>query len=235
MDKHDDILVYEYAFKFPNSKEINFVIKLERDTLNIIHEKEDKMPDWARLENFKCPHCPLSPQEMKYCPVAVNLVKLIPPFMNLPSYEDVGVIVKGPTRNYYKKTSLQQGVSPMLGLMMVSSGCPIMGKLKPMLFFHLPFASLDETQIRALSMFLLSQWVKWKKGDNPDWEMDGLVKIYEDIRKLNKNVSQKITSLEKRDTGINSLVILNNFADYVAFTIDEKLIEEVEFFIKDFY
>jgi hypothetical protein len=122
----------------------------------------------------------------------------------------------------------------MMGIRMVSSGCPVMGKLKPMLHFHLPFATLEETQVRALSIYLLAQYVKNKKGGEPDWEMDGLVKIYEDIRVLNLNVSRKIADLEDKDTSINSLVILNNFADYVTFTIDEFMIDDLVTYVREF-
>jgi hypothetical protein len=118
---------------------------------------------------------------------------------------------------------------------MVTSGCPIIGRLKSMVNFHLPFATLEETQIRVFSFYLLHQYIKWKKGYNPDWEMKELIKIYEDIRILNQNVSKKIANLELQDTSINSLVILNNFAEYVTFTLDEKILDEIESFIKDFH
>lgn len=91
---------------------------------------------------------------------------------------------------------------------MVTSGCPIMGKLKPLLYFHLPFASIDETEVRALSLYLLAQYVKHIKGEKPDWEMKNLKKIYEDVRTLNHHVSKKIVNLSERDANINSLIVL---------------------------
>ena len=230
----DKDLHFKYSFDFGNGEYKTFEIRLEKDSLRQKGEKPSSYPEWALLSNFKCPNCPLEPSANKYCPLAQNLSVLIPEFYNLPSYEEVFVTVETTNRTYFKKTSLQAGVSSLLGIYMVSSGCPVMGKLKPMLYFHLPFASLDETQVRVLSMFLLSQYVQWKKGDAPDWDMLGLMDIYEQIRILNMHVCQKIANLEKKDTSINSIVILNNFADYVTFTIDENLLEELEVFTKGF-
>ncbi|MDN5353885.1 MAG: hypothetical protein PWQ09_641 [Candidatus Cloacimonadota bacterium] len=48
--------------------------------------------------------------------------------------------VESKNRNYVKDTTIQRGVSSMLGMFLVSSGCPVLTKLKPVVKFHLPFA-----------------------------------------------------------------------------------------------
>lgn len=229
-----DIIQFNYLFRFENGREKKFILRLRRDDLSYILPEIKEIPDWALLKNFRCEHCPLDENVVKHCPVAVNIVDIINEFHDLPSFENAEVLVQSANRSYHKKTSLQSGVSSMMGIRMVSSGCPVMGKLKPMLHFHLPFATLEETQVRALSIYLLAQYVKNKKGGYPDWEMEGLVRIYEDIRVLNLNVSRKIADLEDKDTSINSLVILNNFADYVTFTIDEFMIDDLVTYVKEF-
>lgn len=223
-----------YRFRFPDMQQQELSIRLDPTSLQIIREQSVSYPSWTRLEEFRCPHCPLDPAVHEYCPLALSLVEVIEKFKNVPSYQNVEVQVETPARNYWKYSSLQSGVSSMLGIYMVSSGCPIMQKLKPLLYFHLPFASLDETQIRALSLYLLSQYIVWKRGGTPDWEMTNLLNIYEDIRILNHSVSRKIANLEEKDTSINSLVILNNFADYVTFTIDEKVLDDLERYFSEF-
>ncbi|HPI38594.1 MAG TPA: hypothetical protein PK397_11685 [Ignavibacteriaceae bacterium] len=228
-------ITFSYLFKFDSGKEIKFEVKMEKDSLVIIRKQGEVYPDWTKLENFKCPHCPLDETLLDFCPLAINLVEIINNFANHNSYENVNIYVESPNRNYNKYTSLQSGVSSLLGLIMVSSGCPVLGKLKPMLHFHLPFATLEETEIRAFSFYLLAQYIKWKRGESPDWEMNNLSNIYEDIRVLNRNVSRKIADLEEKDTSINSVVVLNNFADYVTFTLDEKMMDELEHFLKEFF
>lgn len=230
----EDILSFNYKFKLPNEVK-EFTVILRRSDLSIIRQNEEVVKnDWALLENFACSHCPLDKLSHKYCPLALNLYGLIMEFNHFASYDDVEVEVETYSRNFMKSTSLQSGVSSLLGILMVSSGCPIMGKLKPLLYTHLPFATLDETQLRVFSLYLLSQYIRFKKGDEPDWEMNNLVEIYNKISILNRNVSRQIVSLEEKDASINSLIILNNFAEYVTFTINEKMIDEIEFFVKSF-
>lgn len=192
-------------------------------------------PEWTELSKFKCSHCPLDENVNTHCPLALNLVDMIHEFQHHNSFDRVKITAEAPNRTYYKETELQSGVSSYLGILMVTSGCPIMGKLKPMLHFHLPFATLEETEVRAFSLYLLAQVIKLKRGENPDWEMNNLFNIYEDIRTLNHNVSKKIADLEQKDASINSLVVLNNFADYVTFTLDEKLMDELSVYLKEFF
>jgi len=73
------------------------------------------------------------------------------------------------------------------------------------------------------------------KGQEPDWEMNKLKKIYEDVRTLNHHVSKKIVNLSNRDANINSLIVLNNFAEFVTIILGEKTIEELEFYLREFF
>jgi hypothetical protein len=234
MDIKEEIC-FNYNFKFNDGREKKFNIIVDKASLQIIRDQKQSYPEWAKLKNFMCSHCPLDESKFEYCPVALNLVEPIFSFSDCSSFEEVEIKVETPNRNYEKRTSLQSGVSAMLGILMVSSGCPYMSRLKPMLHFHLPFASLEETQVRAFSMYLLAQFIKWKKGGRPDWDMNELFNIYDAIRDLNHNVSQKIADLEFRDTNINAVVVLNNFADYVTFALDDKSMDDLEVFLKEFF
>ncbi len=234
MDSKEE-LYFNYLFKFKDGREKYFSIHVNKKTLKIIRNSSQQFPEWAKLQNFMCPHCPLDEANNIYCPLALNLVESLYSFSDCNSFEMVDIRVETPNRNYEKNTSLQSGVSAMLGILMVSSGCPYMVKLKPMLHFHLPFATLEETQIRAFSFYLLAQHIKWRKGGKPDWDMNNLFNIYEAIRELNHNVSEKIANIEAKDTSINSVVVLNNFADYVTLTLDDKSMEELEIYLKEFF
>ncbi|MDP2414297.1 hypothetical protein [Daejeonella sp.] len=229
-----EILNYTYTFKLKSGLEKAFRVSVDKSSLSIIYQKTNSFPDWTKLKNFRCSHCALDLKVHEYCPLAINLVDIIQTFQEYNSFDEAEITVETENRNYSKVTSVQSGVSSMLGIRMVTSGCPVMGKLKPLIPTHLPFASLEETEMRVLSSYLLAQYVKWKKGGEPDWEMTNLINIYEDIRILNHNVSKKIADLEKKDVSINSLIVLNNFADYVSFTLDEKMLEDFETIFKEF-
>jgi hypothetical protein len=233
--KTDKNIVFRYNFTFSNDQVKTLTAVVDRETLSIIKPERKYFPDWAKMKNFRCPHCPLNEEEYQYCPLALNLQDILDEFSDKNSYDIVDVSVETPARNYHKKTSLQEGVSSLLGILMVTSGCPVMGKLKPLLYFHLPFASIDETEVRALSLYLLAQYVKYLKGQEPDWEMKKLKKIYEDVRTLNHHVSKKIVNLSNRDANINSLIVLNNFAEFVTIILGEKTIDELEFYLREFF
>lgn len=220
-------LSYKYNFKFTDGVEKNFEIIIDENNYSLKSNWNTDYPDWTEMKNFRCAHCTLG-AEVKYCPLALTLVKPLKEFCHSFSFEKVEVTVETNYRDYHVHTSLQIGVSSMLGILMVTSGCPVMRNLKSLVKFHLPFASLEETQVRVFSLYLLSQYVKWRQGESPDWEMKNLYKIYDDIRLLNFNVAKKIAAIETKDTNINSLVILNNFAEYATLTLDEKTLEELE-------
>jgi len=234
LDNSKEIKI-RYFFRFNDESKIELNLTLNPEDLSIIEPKIEKFPEWAELKNFKCSHCPLNELEVKYCPLALRIQTILSLFNNRISFEEVDVFVETPIRNYSKTTTLQAGVSSLLGIFMVASGCPVMGKLKPLLYFHLPFASVTETEIRALSIYLLAQFVKKIKGEQPDWDMKKLKDIYDDVRLLNYNVSRNIVNLAEKDASINSLIILNNFAEFVSLLLDEKIIDELEFYLKDFF
>ncbi len=222
MFENDNIISFTFKFTFSDGKVTVFDIHIEPVSMNLIRENNHIPPEWAKLENFKCSHCPLNPSDHNYCPIAVNLIDVINEFNNVPSYEKVKIEVLSNERGYFKNTDIQSGVSSMLGILMVTSGCPIMGKLKPMVRFHLPFASLEETEFKVFSMYLLAQFMRKIYGKEPDWEFKKLVKIYDDIKVLNQNVAAQIADLESKDASINSVVVLNNFADVVTFNIEDQ-------------
>jgi len=225
---------YTYHFNLKTGLNKSFNVVIDDDSLEILNINATEKPVWAELENFKCPHCLLNINENKYCPAALSLNHILDEFSDIPSYELAEVTVESKHRKYQKDSTAQGGLSSLMGLLMVTSGCPILGKLKPMIKNHLPFASIDETEYRVFSTYLLAQFIKMKKGGTPDWEMKGLRKIYEDINILNKSVAGKILGLEKLDANVNAVVILNNFADSVTMSLEDEDFWQVEPYFKEF-
>jgi hypothetical protein len=192
-------------------------------------------PKWTELSNFKCPQCPLDRSKFKYCPVAVNISDVITEFKEFNSYDNVEVTIQTSERTYYKHTSLQNGLGSLLGIVMVANDCPVMGKLKPMMRFHLPFATLEETDYRVLSMYLLAQYVIAKKGGKPDWDMSNLKDIYEDIKLLNHNVCRILSEeIDSKDAVVNAVVSLNSFAEHVTFLLGKNMMQRLEILFKDY-
>jgi hypothetical protein len=222
-----------YKFKFNDKPDKEFVINIETKSFGLIRCSANPPADWTRLERFACPNCPIADSEFEYCPIAVNLMDIIEFFSEIPSYEKTNIEVHTSKRTYCKDTSVQQGVSAIIGVVMSTSGCPVLSKLRPMARFHLPFADLDETQMRIFSFYLLAQYLKMRKDGDADWKMDELGELYSRIRDINVNIANRIANLEKEDASINAVVVLNNFAHSVSLSIDDNL-EEIEPYLTEF-
>ena len=222
-----------YRFWFENGKEILFDVDIDTDTLLIINDNFKK-DDWAKLESFRCPNCPLDEKEHEYCPLALSLREILLKFSDVQSTEIADIFVKTEARTYHQKEAVQRGLSSLLGVVMPTSGCPVVGKLKPMVKFHLPFATSDETEFRVFSTYLFAQYLKYKKGEMPDWEMTKLQKIYDEISQVNHHVVNKIRELSSKDANLNAVVILETFSGFVSMSLSDKDFSHLESYFKGF-
>ena len=153
-----------YTYTFKNGTIKKFTMVLDRATLALQLEKRPNPPLWALLTHKKCENCPLNEREHLYCPVALNFADIAEQFKDIVSHENVDVTVATEERTYSRSTTIQAGLSPLIGIIMTTSGCPVMAHLKPMVRFHLPFASLDETIFRMATMYLMAQYLQKLDG-----------------------------------------------------------------------
>lgn len=216
---------FQYVFTFKDKAVKQFTIKLDRETLGFISEKRFDPPAWTRLNHYKCENCMLTEPADRYCPIAINLSDIVEEFKDFFSYENVSVSVKTEDRTYLKNTTIQEGLSSLLGIIMVTSGCPVMEYLKPMVRFHLPFATLTETIFRMISMYFVAQHLLKEDGKTVDWKLDGLKKIYAEVGKVNRGFAQRLSDAAKKDADVNALVNLDCFATMVPLAAKETLKE----------
>jgi len=212
-----------YMYTFTNGVKIQFNILLTEETLSFVPEKVEQFPEWALLEYHKCSICPLHEQDHTYCPVAVNLFGIVEKFKNFVSHDHVLVTCIVEERSYAKNTTVQIGLSSLLGIIMTTSGCPVLEQLKPMVRFHLPFASLDETIFRMVSMYLVAQYLRKQTGKTAEWTLDGLKRIYNQVGQVNKDFVERMLGAAKNDVNVNALVNLDVFAKMVPLTADSML------------
>ena len=239
MSKNSDdvnrVISLQYRFKFGSGLERKIVLNLDEKTLNLIQTEKASYPEWTALNFYQCPNCSLDGDDHVFCPIAVNLVGLVDFFRDMISYKEVNLLIRSEEREYIKHTTLQQGISSLVGIYMVTSGCPVMDKLKPMVRFHLPFATLRETQYRVISMYLLAQYFLYRRGKKPDWELKNLVTIYDDIQVINKGLFQRLAHIKIKDATLNALVKLDMFAKYVSTSINRDVLDEMEGLFSAFF
>jgi hypothetical protein len=217
-----NVLRYQYKFQFEDGEEKLFDVLLNRQTLQVTQSLPVSNPKWAELKYHQCENCPLN-DDVAYCPIAVNIAHLIDEFKFSTSYDKTWVVVETPERTYAQETTVQNGLSAILGIYMVTSGCPILDYLRPMVRFHLPFATADETVFRAVSMYLVAQYFRERKGLEPNWNLEGLVDIYKQISTVNKGMWKRLSKASSFDANVNALIVLSTFGDALRFSLKKDL------------
>lgn len=228
MNEPSKIISYVYKFEFADRSKKEFAVKLDSKTLNLIRIEKRDNPEWTELSYQKCPNCSLDEKKYKYCPVSASLIEIVEFFRDSMSYDEADIIIECAERGYLKHTTLQQAISSLIGIYMVTCGCPVMEKLKPMVRFHLPFASIEETKYRAISMYLTAQYFMQKNGKEPDWELKNLAKIYDDVHVVNDSICRRLTGIKVRDASLNALVRLDFFTSNINMAVTKEKIREIE-------
>jgi hypothetical protein len=218
-----DSIKIDYSYQFKSGATVVFNLKLDRDTLGLMLEKKLNQPHWTLLNHKQCENCPLDDKKHLHCPVALNFADIAEPFKDMLSHENVSVTVRTAERTFFKETTIQMGLSPLIGIIMTTSGCPIMEHLKPMVRFHLPFASLDETIFRMVSMYLMVQYYRNQDGKSAEWGLEGLMKVYGQVSMVNRDFANRLRDAAKKDANINALVNLDCFAAMMPFAAEDSL------------
>jgi len=225
---NDETVTIEYQFRLRSGAERTFTVRLKKPTLELISVRQSVLPEWTKLTHHQCSNCPLDPEQHPRCPIAANLVDVIEAFRDCLSTEEADITIRSESREYHKRSPVQYGVGSLMGLYMVVSGCPIMDKLRPMVYTHLPFATVEDTMFRAVSMYLLAQYFLSQRGKTPDWKLEKLVRIYEDISVVNQSFAKRLLSINPKDASLNGLVGLDCFATATAFSIVQDSLHEIE-------
>jgi hypothetical protein len=186
-------------------------------------ESDAEFPDWARLEHRQCACCPLKASDCKYCPVATRMHGLLEAFSENKSTERVQVTVETPARNYSHECDLQVGINSLMGLMMATSGCPVLKQLGAMASFHIPFCSTRETLHRTVGSYLTKQYFVQLDGGEPDWELKHLKELYGVLEGLNQDFSKRIQDSSRSDAVSNAVIMFFATSVVVASSLDQQL------------
>jgi hypothetical protein len=213
---------YCFRFKKGNRFEI-FDLRLDPQTLKLLNLSDEELPDWTLLDYHKCPHCPLSGIEVAHCPAAASIIDLVKRFDNVISHEEIDLEVVTEERKVYERTTAQHGISSLLGLLLSTSGCPHTAYFKPMARFHLPLASQEDTLFRATGMYLLAQYFRKNEGQEVDFELDGLTRIYQNIHQLNITLAKRLQDASNTDSSINAVIVLDVFTYTLPTVINDQL------------
>lgn len=220
-----DKISIEYIFKFPCGEPRSYCVQLDKHTLEYIDDAAQTLPEWTVLTSHQCPNCPLNIASSPYCPIAVNLVKLVDMCQDVNSYEQLELTIVTAERNVSSTTTAQHGISSLFGLIMAASPCPHTQYFKPMARYHLPLASQEETLYRAASMYLLAQYFRSKQGQKADFELQGLSEVYRNMQTVNAALAKRLKAAISNDSTINAIILLDLFAKTIPYDLDDSLDE----------
>lgn len=217
-------IVYRFALK--DGSQQRFSVDLDRAGTSAA-----VAPEWTRLGFHQCANCPLQAEQSPHCPPAVDLAPVIAAFAPIISHLEARVDVETPERTISKDCQVQQALSSLVGLIMATSACPILGQLRGLARTHLPFATLEETLSRSVSAYLLKQLLVHRQGGQPDWELNGLKALYAELETLNAHFKKRVNAAAKQDAAINAVAALGVLSMGVGFSIDELWDELARFAI----
>ena len=226
---------YTYAFSFADGARKSFTVTLDPETLELRRLSATSPPDWTRLGFHQCPNCPLRTDEVERCPVAVNLVDIVDAFKDRKSFDPVEVTVESRNRTYTRRASLQSGVSALLGLCMVTSGCPVLDRLRPLVETHLPFMNRQETLYRILSLHLFAQFFALQEGRTADLDLADLRRRMEQIHDVNVAFCERLRAIESKDASVNAVVILSTLGDFPSQRMTQIDLQRLQRLVRDYY
>ena len=213
----------KYEIRFAEGAPREYIVDTDRTDEDDNAAKKPPRADWTRLDYCQCSNCPLSKEKMSHCPAAVDLQNLVADFRNQAAFQKVDVIVSTHERSYSKRTSLEEGLRSLMGLIMATSECPILGELRPMAIHHMPFATNDELILRSVSIYLVQQYFSQRAGVKADWELKGLVERNRKLQLVNQALWQRIHSACEQDANLKALLSFFSLASSVTFSLEAQL------------
>ncbi|WP_369601686.1 hypothetical protein AAIA72_01480 [Hahella sp. SMD15-11] len=222
-------MLIEYRFEFESREPYVFEVDTQRP---VATEEHRTLPAWTRLGHCQCVNCPLGKQEGARCPAAVDLIDLVDVFHGEPAFQKVRVEVTTPQRGYFKRTSLEEGLRSLMGLVMATSGCPILGQLRPLALHHMPFASEEEFILRSVSMYLLKQYFQLRENGTADWQLKGLIELNRQLQLVNQAMWQRIHSACEQDSNLKALLSFFSLASSVTFSLEAQLLKLRQHFLQ---
>lgn len=214
-----------YVFHLANGREERIALTFEPDTFLLRVPLANPPEDWTRLGFMTCRHCPLQAEAQPLCPFAGGLAAFIHRFDDFYSYEKAVVEVVTGERTVITNRSLQDAMASIVGLVGATSGCPHLAFFRPMARFHLPFASEQETLVRAFSLHLLREYLQSGGGGKVAIDVDGLEAKYRAVAVVNQGMAERIRGAFVKDAVVNAIIILDTFAQAVPFVVHQALKE----------
>lgn len=190
-------MAIEYRITLDDQHQLNYRIELER---HYDPQAAAAAPRWTRLEHNRCSNCPLDRERYSHCPAAVDLHGVIEDFRNLPAFRKAGICVRTPEREYIKQAGLEEGLRALIGLIMASSACPLLAPL-----------------------YLMRQYFNFREGRHADWELKGLVRLFQQLQLVNQAFWQRIHDTCVSDSNLKAFLTFFSLSSSISYSLETQL------------
>lgn len=209
-----------YTLTFEDASSVECVIDTERTGSMA---STAPAPEWTRLTHHQCSNCPLSAQQHTHCPAAQDIAKIVERFSEAPSHKAVHVQAEVLERIHSRHTDLQTALQSVLGLMLATSACPVLTRMKGPARLHMPFATLDETLFRMVGAYFIGQYRRARQGEEPDWSLQSLADFYAQVQTVNQHLKKRLDAMAGSEAHLNAIVSLMSVSMMVSFSLDRNL------------
>ncbi len=224
----------EYNFSWEGNGKANFRYDLSEDSIAVVNDPPENLPEWTELDHFKCMNCPLDSEKISHCPAASFFVPVVEKFRSV----DPGVLMEVETlvagRRIIQSAEAQRAIGSIIGLLFACSGCPHTIYFRPMVKYHVPLSTGNETMMRVASMFTLAQYFNHMDGGEPDMDLNGLRGIYEELQIVNTTMAERLHSADGKDTSVNAMILLDMYSKTMPCQIDDSL-QELRYLFRSFH
>lgn len=186
----------------------SFHFSLNLDESGLMESLPEHGPEWASASTERCSGCTSTG---RYCRAALAIAPVVDAFLGLNSLESVRTRVTVANRVTETIAPVSQVISSLMGLCMAASGCPRTAPFRAMAVYHQPFATLEETVIRAAGFALLGRWAHGKPFDDED-PFAELLDSWGDLEEVNMRIVRRLQAYCATDAALNGLVNLDMFA-----------------------
>jgi len=211
----------QYTFLFDGDDPLTFVFHEDRDISPDI--TSDPIPPWLLLDRYRCDDCTLAPTSRRTCPAAVAMLPIVQSFSSRHSHETVRVRALVRDVTFEWTTPTQRAVRSLLELALPLSSCPVMQMARPLAYMHVPFAIRGYTEFRFLGMHFIAQYLRARDGLDPDWELEHFLQLVRSMRRVYATLTHRIRAAADRDAAVNSLLLMDAFADAIEMRVGRNL------------
>lgn len=217
----DPVITYLYELEDQERRAFRLVFDAESFALRT--PPPEPIPQWARLPFEQCPPCSLECRGNALCPLAAHLAPLVTFAKNRTSFEKARVTVTTPDREYRIQTSLQRGISSLMGLLIPTSGCPHTEWLRPMARTHLPNANRDETMFRVVATYVVADRFLGSRSSPASLDFRELTTLYAQLHEINVSLTRRLRQACQKDCSLNALVILDAFTLFLPLEVRDSM------------